>query len=131
MSNPYRDICNPNAWRDCLIPPTPTSDPSRFHSPSWQPQNHPVDGMEVHLRRARGLLAFTRFVFSEWDQTTYKRHDDVPKIEMYRDDVSGLIEVLGAVNESIDLAHQAAEAAMKESRQHEKSGNGIIGEVAK
>ncbi|MBF0174234.1 MAG: hypothetical protein HQL83_12425 [Magnetococcales bacterium] len=84
-------------------------------------EERPVNAFSVHMRRAKGVAGFLHFVIETWSHAAFEKRQDspdglVPRIELYRPEMDGLLEVLGVIGESMDLAEDAAMAAMEEPR---------------
>ncbi|MEO5341687.1 MAG: hypothetical protein H7837_14440 [Magnetococcus sp. MYC-9] len=93
----YIDRHNPDAWRDCSIPPTAWNDRHQPSFRTWRSDDEPAEAITNHLKRANGMLTFL---------------DSQPRFEMNHADVRGLMELIGAIGECLDLAGNAAEVAL-------------------
>ncbi|MBF0401659.1 MAG: hypothetical protein HQL90_12945 [Magnetococcales bacterium] len=112
---------NPDAWRDCSIPPTPLGELNAHAFPSWRVFDDPRDAECAYTHRARSMLGFLRSMLNGWDDTAFnfeaKNPEGVlPLLTLTRQDVVGLAEILGVIGECIDLASNAADAASMEEQ---------------
>lgn len=112
---------NPAAWKDCAIPPFPgvREGPKREAFYSWPiSSDHPEDAMTWNFERAWRGLSFLHWTFRTISNTTGQLSKDgsFENIDLPHEAVEGLATVLGFIGESLDLAEQAAGAALEEAK---------------
>ncbi|MEO5348001.1 MAG: hypothetical protein H7834_16740, partial [Magnetococcus sp. YQC-9] len=101
---------NPNAWRDCTIPPFSRSDGCEHPSNTWCRDANPYSAFHHWSKRASLLTNFARLGLDRWALLAYHNRENRPSMELWRDDVESFAEILGVIHESIDLAKSAADA---------------------
>ncbi|MEO5339610.1 MAG: hypothetical protein H7837_03685, partial [Magnetococcus sp. MYC-9] len=76
--------------------------------------DEPAEAITNHLKRANGMLTFLHCSLGQWNEQAFQKRKDgsQPRFEMNHADVRGLMELIGAIGECLDLAGNTVEVAL-------------------